>query len=141
MFCLPPRFDVQIGIVARYCLGLHGIVLVVGRQLLQLIEHLLADEVALLHPSHLTGRGPHLHEAAIVIEHLHAVAVFHDPRSLVDGGNAVAQVDLHSRNVVNFKHASAAMLAANERGDAGRTDDGQSRTEQEFGEELHGISA
>ena len=74
------RLDVKIRVVARHSRRLHGIVGVVGGQLLQLIEDLLADEIALFHPSHLAGRGAHLDEVAVVVEHFDAVAIFYELR-------------------------------------------------------------
>ena len=108
MFGIAPRFDVQIGVVARRALRLHGIVLVVRGQLLDLIEDLLADQVALLHPSRRARCGPHLDEAPVVIEHLHALAVLHHSGFFIHRCHAVAQVDLHSRNVGDLKHACRA---------------------------------
>ena len=115
MFGLAPRLDVQVRIVARYAHRLHGIVCVFRRQLLQLIEDLLADEVALLHPSHLSGCGPHLVKSAVVIENLDAVSVFYEASFFVDGRYAITEIDLHARNVGDFENASAAVFAGGER--------------------------
>ena len=111
MFGITPRFDMQIRVVARRALRLHGIVLVIRGQLLDLIVDFLTDEVALLHPSRRTRGGAHFDEAAIMVEHFHALAVLHHSGFFIDRGHVVAQDGLNSGNVGDLQHASPVMLA------------------------------
>jgi len=117
MLGLSSRFDMQVGVITGHACGLHGSVCAVGGQLLQLIVDLLADQIALLHPSHLAGGGSDLHEVAIMVENFDAVAVFYDADFVIGDGDPVAQVDLHSGNVSDFEDASAGVFAAREQSD------------------------
>ena len=92
-------------------LRLHWIVLVVRGQLLNLIIDILTNQVALLDPSRRAGCGAHFDEAAVVVENFHAVAILHHSSFFIDRSNVVAQDRLHSGNVRNLKHASAAAIA------------------------------
>ena len=98
--------------------GLHWIVLIVRRQLLNLIVNFLADEIALFDPSRDAGCSAHLDEAAIVVKHFNAVAIFHHSGFLIDRCNAVAEDGLHSRNVGNLEHAATAAIAGWEQHEA-----------------------
>ncbi len=110
MFGIASRFDVQIRIVASCSLRLHGIILVVGGQLLDLIEDGLTYKVTLFHPSHDAGCGAYLDEAAVMVEHLDAVAILHHSSFFVHGGNAIAQDGLHAGNVRNLEHVAASAI-------------------------------
>ncbi len=139
MLGIAPGLYVKIGVVARDSLSLDGIVQVIGGELLQLVIDLLADEVALLHPSHLAGCGADLDEAAVVVEDFDAVSIFDQAGFFVDGGDAVAQVDLDSGDVGDFEDASAGVFAGDEREGDGGAEQGCGGARQEVGEELHGI--
>src|ERR1700733_1188954 len=104
----------EVRIVARHAHRLHRIVRVFRCQLLQLIEDLLADEVALLHPSHLASGVTYFGEPPIMIEHLHTVAVFYLACLLERLRDAVAKIDAYAGDVGDFEHASTAVLAGGE---------------------------
>ena len=122
MFRVAPWFDVQIRIVARRALRLHGIVLVVRGQLLDPIEDFLTDEVALLHPSRHTGCGAHFDKVAIMVKHFHALAVLHHSSFFIHRRHAVAQVGLNAGNVGDLQHVPAAAIAARKKHRAGQTE-------------------
>src|ERR1700674_417664 len=115
MFRIAPRFDVQIRVVARHSPSLHGIVLVVGGQLLDLIEDFLADEVALFHPSRRAACGAHFDEAAVMVEHFHALAILHHSSFFIHRSHMVAQCGLNAGNVGDLKHASAPAIACRQK--------------------------
>src|ERR1700722_4133437 len=114
MFRIASWLDVKIGVVARRALRLNRIVVTVGGQLLYLIENILTDEEALLHPSGGTGDGAYFYKVTIVVEDFHAVAIFYAPRFFVNGRDVVAQDCLHRGNIVHLKDASASTIAARE---------------------------
>jgi hypothetical protein len=137
MVGIPPRFDVQIRVVARRALRLHGIVPVVCGQLLDLIEHVLTDEVTLLHPPRDTRCGAHFDEAAVMVEHFHTLAVLHHSGFLVHRRHVVAEVGLNAGNVGDLQHAPAAAIAARRKHRAGQADRDRRRSQQKFWDELH----
>ncbi len=67
------------------------------------------------HPADLAAGGADLDEAAIVVEHFDAVAVFYDAGFLVDGGDMIAQDDLHAGDIADFENAVATVFAGEER--------------------------
>ena len=128
--------DMEVRVVACDPLCLHGIVGVVGSQLLELIENLLTDEEALLHPPDLTGRDSDLNEAAIVVEDFDAISVFHQAGFLVDGGHMVAEIDLDSGNVSDLKDAASGVTTGRQESEQ----ECESRKAQRCGERLHGVT-
>jgi hypothetical protein len=125
MLGVASRLDVQVGVVAGGSLRLHGIVPVVGGELLDLVVDLLTYEVALFDPSGGAGCGADFDEAAVVVEDFDAVAVFYDSGFFVDGGYAVAKDGLDSGNVGDFEDASAVAVAGGEQDEAEERIDGQ----------------
>ena len=111
MFAVASGHHVQIGVVARGCLRLHRIVLVVRSQLLDAVIDVLADKIALLQPSCRACRRAHLDEAAIVIENLDAVPILHHSGLLIYRGNLVAQVRLDGGNVGDLEDAATSAVA------------------------------
>ena len=109
------RLNVEIRIIARRALRLHGIILIVGSQLLYLIVDILANEVALFDPSRLSGSGTNFDEVTIVVEDFDAVAILDDSGLLIDGSDVIAQVGLDSGDVGDFEDASATVFAAREK--------------------------
>ena len=104
----------EIGIVARHTLRLNGIVLIARRQLLNLIVDILAHQIALFDPSRFAACGAHFDEAPVMVEHLDALAIFHDARFFVDRSYMIAQVGLDAGDIRDFEHASASAIAARE---------------------------
>ena len=70
---------------------------------MQFVVDLLADEVALLDPSHLAGGGANLGKVTVVIEDFDAVSVFDEADLFVDSGDTVAEDNLNSGNVGGFE--------------------------------------
>jgi hypothetical protein len=134
MLGLASGLDVKVGVVARDALCLHGIVGVIGSEILELIENLLADKVALLHPSDLPGRSADLDEATIVVEDLDAVSILDEASLFVDGGDAIAEIDLNSRDVRHFEDATARVATGRQNGEQ----EHKTRDAQRCGERLHG---
>jgi len=106
------RFDVEVRVIPGRALRLYGIILIVGSQLLDLIVDILADEIALLDPSCLSGSGANFHEVTVVVEDFDAVAILDDSGLLVDGSDVIAKVGLDSGHISDFEDASAAVPTA-----------------------------
>ena len=87
---------------------------ILGRELGEAIVDLLADEIALLHPAFDTGGSTDFRKTAIAIDDFDPIAIFHQSNLVIDGGDAVAQVDLRRGNVADFKDASATTIAGAE---------------------------
>ena len=136
MFGIAPRFDVQIRVIARHAPSLHGIVLVVRGQLLDLIEDFLTDKVALLHPSRRAVCSAHFDEAAVMVEHFHALAILHHSGFFIHRSHVVAQCGLNAGNVGDLEHAPAAAIAR------GRKEQKENRNAQQrlLEEAFHGLA-
>ena len=111
MFAVASRHDMKIGVVARGCLRLHRIVLVVRSQLLDAVIDVLANKIALLQPSCRACGGAHFDEAAIMIENLDAVPILHHAGLLIHCGNLVAQVRLDGGNVGDLEDSATSAVA------------------------------
>jgi hypothetical protein len=74
---------------------------------------------------------------AVVIEDFDAVSVLDEADFLIDGGDAVAQVDLDSGDVGDFEDAATAMPAGDEGKGACGAENDCGRAQQKFGEEFH----
>src|SRR5881392_3045073 len=111
MFGIAPRLNVKIGVIAGRALSLDGIPLTVLCKLLNLSVDLLVDQVTLLHPAFGSAGTSDFHEAAVAVEHIDALAIFHQSNFGVDRRNAITQVDLRGGHVSNFQHASASAIA------------------------------
>ena len=111
MFGIASRLNVQVGVVARDALRLHRIVLAVRGELLDAIENLLTDEVALLYPSCRAGCSADFNEVAIVVKHFHAITIFHHSSFFVHRSYVVAKDGLDSGDVGDFEDAAAAAIA------------------------------
>ncbi len=101
----------QVRVVARRALPLHGIVLAILCELLDLVVDLLIDQKALFHPAFRAAGAADFHETAVAVEHFQALAVFHQSHFVVDRCYPVAEADLRSRDIGNFQHASPAAIA------------------------------
>jgi hypothetical protein len=91
--------------------SLHGIVLVIRSQLLDLIENILTDQVPLLDPSRYTGCGAHFDEMAIVVENFYALAIFHDSGFFIYCRHVVAEIGLNGGNVSCLLRAASTTIA------------------------------
>src|SRR5437879_12935142 len=111
MFGVAPRFNVQIRVVAGHAPSLHGIVLVVRGQLLNLIEDFLADAVALLHPSRRAVRSAYFDEAPVMVEDFNALAVLRHSSFFIHGTHVVAQCSLNAGSVSDLEQAPTTALA------------------------------
>ena len=100
--------DVKIGFVACRALRLDGGILVLLEQLLKTLVDVAANEVTLLDPAFGATGSTHPHEAALAFQYVNRLSVFCGAGFVVDGGDAIAQVDLGSRNVIHFQHTTAA---------------------------------
>jgi len=139
MFGVSSRLDMQIRIVARRALRLHRIIQVVRSQLLNLVIHRLADEIALLHPSRGAGGSAHLDEMTVSLQHFHAIAILDDSSFLVDCGDMIAQDGLHSRDVSDLEHPTATAIAGRRENHQRETNRGRRRAKQRCREERHRI--
>src|SRR5262249_41762302 len=109
MFILAPRLDMQVGLVRRGPYPLHGIVLLLLRQLLEAVVDLLACEVTLFDPAFGAGGASHLHESLLAIQDFDPVSILDRSDFAVHGGYTITQECLWSRNVHDFPlvHAGA----------------------------------
>ena len=138
MFGVAAGLDVEVGVVAGDGLGLHRILGVVGEKLLQAVENLLADEIALLDPSDLAGGGADSNKAAVVVEDLDAISVFDQHDFLIDRRDAVAEVDLNSGNVSGFEDVDARASAGADGDESGRAEGKRGDARKESWNRVHG---
>ena len=76
-------------------------------QLLQSVVGFLIDQIALLDPALNAAGGAHAGEAAVAVDDLYALAIFHVADAVVDGGHLVAQTGLRRRHVGDLQCAMA----------------------------------
>ncbi len=111
MFGFASGRDMQVALVAQNAWGLHRIVRILLRKLLQKIIGALIDQVALLDPAFETARGAHAGEALLVLQYLHTLAILHVAHAVEDSGYLIAQRRLRRGNVIDFEHAMMAAIA------------------------------
>ena len=91
MLAVAAGSDVEIGLVAQDPRGLYGIVLIVLGELLQAVEGLLVDQIALLDPTLHAGARANARESLFAIEYLHPLSVLHGANTVVYGCDLVAE--------------------------------------------------
>lgn len=96
MFTVASRSDVQVRVIAQNTRRLHGILLMVARQLLQRIVGLLIDEISLLDPAFQPAGRAHPRETFFTIDDFQALAIFYIADAVVNGRNLIAQRRLRS---------------------------------------------
>src|SRR6266536_6028244 len=116
MFGLAAWLNMQIGFIASGGSAFDGRVFFLLPQLLKLIEDLLGDQIALLHPTFDATRGPNFGKTLLAIENIYAVAVFRDASFVVNLRQLVAKRDLRSGNVVRLQHSVVPASTAGEQG-------------------------
>ena len=128
MFCFASGSDVQIRVIAQDARGLHRIRLIVLRELLDRVVSFLVDQVALLDPAFQATGGAHAGKMLFVIDHFHALAVFHRAHAVISRSHLIAQRSLWRGNISHFEHAASATVACGKRdegsgGQQGREND------------------
>ena len=69
--------------------------------------YLLPDQVALFDPAFFAVAGAHAYKTPRVLQHLQAFAIFDQGYTVVDGGNAIAEIDLRSSHIGSLPGPSA----------------------------------
>src|SRR6516165_10478370 len=86
----------------------------VASQVLEVVEHLLGNQVALLNPALQACSGAYLDKTLLPIEHHHLLAVLHAPDFVVDLGDAVSQKDLWGGNIHRLSALPVAVTCRSE---------------------------